>query len=99
MTIPLFDVPTTDYEYDGDPPNPDMIDVTPPEIVARLTASEREERVKRLIEQAMFIVARFGSEWSLFDSGLSDEAVRTRPYRHKGRPPPRLARGESGQPR
>ncbi|MCG7607170.1 phosphoadenosine phosphosulfate reductase family protein [Mycobacterium sp. CnD-18-1] len=42
-------------EYNGDPLRPDLETVTPPEVIARLTMPEREERVKYLIEQAHHI--------------------------------------------
>lgn len=42
--------------YQGDPLNPGLETVTPPEVVAGLTASERETRVKNLIDQAHYIV-------------------------------------------
>ena len=42
--------------YTGDPLQPDLVTVTPPDVVATLTGPQREERVQRLIEQAHYIV-------------------------------------------
>lgn len=42
--------------YDGDPLEPDMDTVTPPTVVAKLTMSQREQRVAHLVAQAHKIV-------------------------------------------
>jgi len=42
--------------YDGDPLEPDLVSVTPATMVARLTQSERERRVEKLVAQAHEIV-------------------------------------------
>jgi 3'-phosphoadenosine 5'-phosphosulfate sulfotransferase (PAPS reductase)/FAD synthetase len=63
VTTSLFDV---EELYDGDPLNPDLVTVTPAEVVARLTGSQREERVAALVEQAHFIVDR---AWEVHGAG------------------------------
>lgn len=42
--------------YDGDPLVPDLETVTPPIVVAKLSASQREQRVNHLVNQAHHIV-------------------------------------------
>ncbi len=42
--------------FQGDPLKPDLETVTPPAVVASLTAPEREERVRNLVEQAHYIL-------------------------------------------
>ncbi|WP_324252208.1 phosphoadenosine phosphosulfate reductase domain-containing protein [Mycobacteroides abscessus] len=52
--------------YSGDPLAPDLVSVTPPELVGRLTGTERELRVKALIAQAHSIVDR---AWEIHSEG------------------------------
>jgi hypothetical protein len=42
--------------FTGDPLDPDFNQVCPPSVVISLTPAEREERVKKLVEQAHLIV-------------------------------------------
>lgn len=52
--------------YTGDPLRPDTVSPTPAQIVARLTRTEREQRVERLVEQAHMIIDR---AWEIHGEG------------------------------
>lgn len=69
--------------FTGDPLNPDLEQVCPPEVVAGLTNAQRELRVTRLVEQAHGIVdtawklaeGRMRAAWCVLYSGGNDSTV------------------------
>lgn len=69
--------------FTGDPIYPDVVQVCPPEIIARLTKPQREERVHHLINQAHDIVdsawemadGRMKAAWCVLFSGGNDSTV------------------------
>jgi len=69
--------------FTGDPLNPDFDQVCPPTVIGTLTASQREQRVTRLVEQAHRIVdtawtladGRMSAGWCILYSGGNDSTV------------------------
>lgn len=69
--------------FDGDPLKPDLVQVCPPDVVATLTRSQREQRVSALIAQAHQIVddawrladGRMRAAWCVLYSGGNDSTV------------------------
>jgi 3'-phosphoadenosine 5'-phosphosulfate sulfotransferase (PAPS reductase)/FAD synthetase len=69
--------------FTGDPLNPNLDQVCPPNIVAALTSSQRAQRVEKLIEQAHEIVdtawrlaeGRMKAAWCVLFSGGNDSTV------------------------
>jgi 3'-phosphoadenosine 5'-phosphosulfate sulfotransferase (PAPS reductase)/FAD synthetase len=70
----------------ADPLSPDLVTVCPGEVIADLTAAQREERVNRLVEQAHYIVdtawdihseGRMRAAWCVLYSGGNDSTVLT----------------------
>ena len=57
--------------FSGDPLHPDFKQVCPPTVIAELTASERQYRVQRLIDQAHLIIDR---AWEVHSDGKSRAA-------------------------
>lgn len=70
--------------FTGNPLDPDLKQVCPPSVIARLTRPQREERVGRLIEQAHHIIdtawevyaeGRMRAAWGVLYSGGNDSTV------------------------
>lgn len=69
--------------FNGDPLNPDYLQVCPPTVIAGLTRPQREERVTNLIQQAHQIVdtaweladGRTRAAWCVLFSGGNDSTV------------------------
>ena len=83
MTDALF----TEAElFNGDPLKPDFEQVCPPSVIAELTAEQREQRVRKLVEQAHLIVdrawevhsgGRMKAAWCVLFSGGNDSTILT----------------------
>jgi 3'-phosphoadenosine 5'-phosphosulfate sulfotransferase (PAPS reductase)/FAD synthetase len=77
--------------FDGDPLNPDLKQVCPPELVATLISPQRVERVTKLITQAHQIVdtawaladGRMRAAWCVLYSGGNDSTVLAHLMRHR----------------
>lgn len=77
--------------FTGDPLNPDFTQVCPPTVIADLTAEEREQRIRKLVEQAHTIVdtawelaeGRMRAAWCVLFSGGNDSTVLAHLMRHR----------------
>jgi 3'-phosphoadenosine 5'-phosphosulfate sulfotransferase (PAPS reductase)/FAD synthetase len=88
MTEALF---TEGELFTGDALNPDFDQVCPPSVIAELTAEQREQRVRRLVEQGHQIVdkawdladGRMSAGWCVLFSGGNDSTVLAHMMRHR----------------
>lgn len=78
--------------FSGDPLNPDFDQVCPPSVIAELSPSDREQRVKKLVEQAHLIVdkaweihaqGRMKAAWCVLFSGGNDSTILAHMMRHR----------------